>query len=422
MNTNDVLWNRTMESRNCFGRAALWVGMTALLLVLGGCPNPTDGGTSPDITYTATANGTSDTENSTAIALVFSADVAGLLASDITVADGTGSATKGALSGSEKSWSLAIAVATAGTVTVSINKDGIESAGKSVTVHKDKAALSDITYTVAANGTSGTETSTALALVFSADVAGLLASDITVADGTGSVTKGALSGGEKSWSLAITVATAGSVTVSINKDGIESAEKSVTVHKATLSDITYAVAANGTSDTETSTALALVFSADVAGLLASDITVADGTGSVTKGALSGGEKSWSLAITVATAGTVTVSINKDGIESAGKSVTVHKATHEVTVTIKDVDGTITVTGIPDGGISLSKSGDPATVTLTVEGFTSPAWYVDGSGTKTSAESITLTASEYGKGAHSVSFTGFKDGLLFSNEIPFTVAD
>jgi hypothetical protein len=93
-------------------------------------------------------------------------------------------------------------------------------------------AAADITYTAVANGTSGTTTSTQIALTFSAAVTGLTAGDITVTNGTGSATKGALTGSGTAWSLAITVATQGNVSVSISKTGIESAAKTVAVYKA----------------------------------------------------------------------------------------------------------------------------------------------------------------------------------------------
>ncbi|GHV86834.1 hypothetical protein AGMMS50255_1300 [Spirochaetia bacterium] len=192
----------------------------------------TKASSSGGITYTATANGTSDTADSTAISFTFSAAVSELAASDITVTNGTGSATKGALSGSGTSYSLPITVTTEGNVTVSISKSGIESGTKTVAVYK-AGGSSGITYTATANGTSGSVNSTAISFTFSASVTGLTASDITVTNGTGSATKGALSGSGTSWSLALaSVTTEGNVTVSITKTGIESAGKTVAVYKA----------------------------------------------------------------------------------------------------------------------------------------------------------------------------------------------
>ena len=112
-----------------------------------------------DITYAAASNSTS---NTTAINLTFNTPVSGLTASDITVAGGTGSVTKGTLSGSGTSWSLDVAVVTAGSVTVSINKGGIESGTKPVTVYKDASATRDITVAMWDSRSDGWDTSAAL--------------------------------------------------------------------------------------------------------------------------------------------------------------------------------------------------------------------------------------------------------------------
>jgi hypothetical protein len=102
-----------------------------------------------------------------------------------------------------------------------------------LTVAGVNPVVGDITYDAVANGEAGTTTSTSIALTFSAAVSDLTAGDITVADATGAATKGTLSGGGTSWSIALTsVTTAGNVSVSIAKSGIESAVKTVTVYKA----------------------------------------------------------------------------------------------------------------------------------------------------------------------------------------------
>lgn len=77
------------------------------------------------VTFTAVANGATGATDSTAITLTFDKNVVGLTAAAITLADGeTGSATKGALSGSGKIWTLAISAPTEGDVTVLIALDG----------------------------------------------------------------------------------------------------------------------------------------------------------------------------------------------------------------------------------------------------------------------------------------------------------
>jgi len=86
----------------------------------------------------------------------------------------------------------------------------------------------DITYTATADSTANT---TGITLTFSNAVTGLTVSDITIANGTGIVTKGDLTGSGTSWSLGVTVEAAGNITVSISKSGIEAAAKTVTVYR-----------------------------------------------------------------------------------------------------------------------------------------------------------------------------------------------
>ncbi len=70
--------------------------MSACLLAMAftACSNPGPDPVGGAIAYTATANSTSTT---TGITLTFSSAVTGLTATDITVANGTGSVTKGNL-------------------------------------------------------------------------------------------------------------------------------------------------------------------------------------------------------------------------------------------------------------------------------------------------------------------------------------
>jgi len=92
----------------------------------------------------------------------------------------------------------------------------------------------DITYTVTPNGTAETETTTQLSFVFSRAVSGLTAEDITITADTGAASKGTLTGSDASWNLGVTDVSAGTVKVKIVKTGIESAEKTVTVHIKTV--------------------------------------------------------------------------------------------------------------------------------------------------------------------------------------------
>jgi hypothetical protein len=279
-----------------------------------------------DITYDIAADGGAST-TSTKIDFTFDAAVVGLTADHITLANGTGAATKGALAGSGENWSLAITVTTAGNVKVAINKNGIEAAEKTVAVHKAAPPVEDedIVYDVAADGGAST-TSTKINFTFDKAVTGLTAEQITLVNDTGAATKGALTGSGTSWSLGITVNTAGNVKVTISKAGIEDAEKTVAVYKfVPPPDTAYTAVADGAANTTTSAKIDLIFNATVSGLTAGDISVVNDTGVVAKGTLAGSGTDWSLGITVATAGNVKVKINKTGIEAAEKTVTVYKA-------------------------------------------------------------------------------------------------
>jgi hypothetical protein len=93
---------------------------------------------------------------------------------------------------------------------------------------------SDITYTAAADNTTNT---TKINFTFNKAVTGLTAGEISITNGTGNVTKGSISGSGTSWSIGVTVNTAGNVTVKINKAGIESENKTVQVYKGSSSGI-----------------------------------------------------------------------------------------------------------------------------------------------------------------------------------------
>jgi uncharacterized repeat protein (TIGR02543 family) len=341
------------------------------------------GQAAPDIAYTVTADGDADTTTS-ALSFALSREAAGLTAEHIILADDTGSVTKGVLSGGGASWTLTVTVTTAGTITVSINKDGIEAGQVQVTVYKQGQAAPDIAYTVTADGDANT-TTTALTFALNGEAAGLTAEHIILADGAGAVTKGALSGGGVSWTLTLAVTTAGTITVSINKDGIEAGQKQVTVYKQgqAAPDIAYTVTADGDANT-TTTALTFALSGEAKGLTAEHIILADGAGAVTKGVLSGGGASWTLALTVNTAGAITVSINKDGIEAGQKQVTVYKqgqAAPDITIIYHTYDAS----GMPPG-LQQVKAGSSITLPgqgdLTKPGYTLTGWSagLDGTGT------------------------------------------
>jgi len=120
----------------------------------------------------------------------------------------------------------------AGTATITVTTvDGNKTANCSVNV-TGGSSPSSITYTAQANGADGVTDTTAITLTFSSAVTGLTEADITVANGTGAVTKGSLSGSGTSWILGVTVTTPGNINISINKPGIDAKTKPVIVYKA----------------------------------------------------------------------------------------------------------------------------------------------------------------------------------------------
>jgi hypothetical protein len=91
------------------------------------------------------------------------------------------------------------------------------------------------------------------------------------------------------------------------------------------------------------------------------------------------------------------------------------STGSLNITVGFDSGNITVkNGSTDvsTGFTLSRNGT-ATATLTSEGsYTSVTWYVDG--TAQSGNTLNLDAASLNIRTHSVTFTGTRDGLLYSS--------
>jgi|GEM_PF-1907494 len=319
------------------------------------------------ITWTVSAN---TAANTSAISFWFSYPVSDLTLDEVRLADGTGSVEVGALTGGGAWWSLALAVLSAGNVAVSIDRPGIEAVSRTLAVHP-------ITWAAAANNAANT---TAINFVFGASVPGLTADHIGVADGTGRVSTGALTGGGTSWTLEVTVLSAGEVWVWLDKPGIQGGTRGVAVHP-----ISWAAAANNAASTS---AINFVFGVPVSGLTADHIGLADGTGMVTRGALTGDGTSWTLEITVLSAGEVWVWLDKPGIYGGTRGVAVHPITW--TATANDLRTTTAINfdfGVPVTGLTADHIGfAPGT------GAVSPG-ALTGSGTSWTLEVSVLSAGE-----------------------------
>ncbi len=161
--------------------------------------------------------GIADSTDTTSIKITFDKDVAGLTADHITLANDTGSATKGTLSGSGKVWTLNISNPVQGNVKISISGlSGYAFPSTATTVEIYSPKVIAIVSAVQQGGTAGSAPSTAIRMTFDKDVTGLEASHITLEAGTGSVTKGALSGSNKVWTIAISNPTQGTVGLKIS--------------------------------------------------------------------------------------------------------------------------------------------------------------------------------------------------------------
>ncbi|GHT39245.1 hypothetical protein AGMMS49965_04750 [Bacteroidia bacterium] len=88
----------------------------------------------------------------------------------------------------------------------------------------------------------------------------------------------------------------------------------------------------------------------------------------------------------------------------------------------DFGGAIVITG-NDGQNVLSKNwtGHPGSLVLSATGYTDVAWYIDGNTAATAyGNSITINAADYGIRTHSVTFTGVRNNVPYSQVVPFKV--
>ena len=175
----------------------------------------------------------------------------------------------------------------------------------------------DITWGAMAYGIPYT---TAINLIFTSPVEGLAMGDITVTGVTGDVNVESVTGGEQSWSLAISVTTPGIVSVSITRPGIAGDPQTlmVTGHVPPIPQITWTATAVNAPYT---TAIEFTFASPVVNLSQANITVAPRSGAVMTGILTGSGTSWTLPVTnVVRSGNVSVSIMSPGISSGPVTV------------------------------------------------------------------------------------------------------
>jgi hypothetical protein len=84
-------------------------------------------------------------------------------------------------------------------------------------------------------------------------------------------------------------------------------------------------------------------------------------------------------------------------------------------------GDIDVSG-SNGENTIYRNGTPGSLILSVSGYENISWYVDAGATALTGNPVTLPATDYALGRHIVTFNGCKDGVPFSQQVPFTVAE
>jgi len=351
----------------------------------------------PDIPWVAIARGFPYT---TAIDFVFAFPVGDLNEGDITITGGPGVITRGGLSGAGTSRSLAVsAVTNPGDINVAIARSGIAAGPQTVTVLDYQVPDPDISWVAIARGFPLT---TAIDFAFVSPVDGLLTDgDIIVTGVTGGVAIGGVTGTGAFRSLVVNdVTNPGTVSVSIVRSGIAAGPQTVTVldEPVPIPDIPWVAIAQGFPLT---TSIDFAFADTVDGLTVADIYVTGGTGAATPGVLTGSGIFWSLVVTVANPGTVSVSIARSGIAADPQTVTIldERPPRDITISFADFQDTAPHIIGPTFGILGS-----STITVLDPGgqFASIEWWRGGTPLGT-GEVLTLNSVVHGNriGVHYV---------------------
>jgi predicted CoA-binding protein len=399
-----------MNGKNIF-KLNVPLVLLALTFILTGCPDPNgDGG---DSTKTLSSIAVKTKPAKTTYAIGESLNLAGLVItatySDDSAADISDTA-KFTPSGFNSS-----AAAASQTVTVSYTEgDVTKMATFTVTISAAQQAK-----TLSSIAVKTSPTKTAYVIGESLSLAGLVItatySDASTAD-ISDTTKFTSSGFNSS-----TAAASQTVTVSYTEGGVtKTATFTVTISAAQQAKTLSSIAIK---TPPTKTTYAIGESLSLAGLVItatySDASTAD-ISDTTKFTSSGFNSSAAAA-----SQTVTVSYTEGGVTKTA-TITVTISTTDVdktftlgyergTVIVKDADGNEVTS------ITLSKSGTPSSVSLSVDGtFTGVTWYVDDVNIGTGG-SLILDAANYTAKNHSVTFTSWRNGsYLSSGPIPFTV--
>ena len=343
---------------------------------------------------TVTIGGVPSKINSTtplSATFTFSEDVTGFVTGDVTVTGGT----KGAFSGSGRTYTLAVTPTSGSdvTVTVAANSatDGLNTgpaSAVSATAIWDAAAP-----TVGITGVPPKTNSTAAltaTFTFSEAVTGFVTGDVTVTGGT----KGAFSGSGRTYTLAVTPTSGSDVTVTVAansaSDGVNTGPASAVSATATWDAAAPAVEIGGVPAKINSTAalgVTFMWSEAVTGFVTGDVTVTGGT----KGAFTGSGDEYTLVVTPTNGSDVTVTV---AANSATDGSNTGPASAVAATAIWDAAApTVRITGVPATINSMAALTATFTFSEDVTGFATGDVTVTG-GTKgafasTSARTYTL---------------------------------
>ena len=269
------------------------------------------GGGGGNITWTVSASGSPTT---TALNFTFSANPGSLIASDIVIAAGTGWATRGTLSGSGTTRTLTVSNVSAGTISVSVNWSGIAPGPQTATlVTGGGGGLPQLTGSVSIIGTP--------------QVGQTLSVNTNNLGGSGTIShqwRAGFNNVGTGSTLMLTSAHQGqNITVVVtrtNNTGSVTSPAVGPVQAAPQQAIMWT--ANPAHGNPTPAINFVFVGTPPAGLVATDITITSGTGSATRGTLTGSGNTRTLNISNVVGGTVQVNINRAGIAPAPTPISV----------------------------------------------------------------------------------------------------
>jgi hypothetical protein len=259
-------------------------------------------------TVNITSTSTNPTNAPIPVTITFSEVTTNFVVGDITVTNGTA----GSFSGSGTTYTATITPVNAGTVTVSVAAGAATDAtnngntiSNTLTRTFDNVAPS---VTITSITSDPTKTSPIpITITFSESVTGFVVGDITVTNGTA----GSFAGSGTTYSASITPINAGVVTVSVAAsvaaDGATNGNTVSNTLSRTFDNVAPTVVISSTTPDPISGSpfpVTITFSESVAGFVVGDITVSNGTA----GGFTGSGTTYTVNITPAGSGTVTVSV------------------------------------------------------------------------------------------------------------------